>query len=1274
MIHHVTRATRIFIFWSLIALAVGSTGLRVVLSEVESYKAELEFKISDLLGVPFKIGKLHAKMRGFNPEIVLQKISISEQGTKKFPIQLREIRLGIDVFNLLLKRDLVASSWMTLVGAKLTVIRKQDGSLAIVGLKANDEQPYWLMQGAHYEILDSEIHWEDKLRQAKIQILQHVSIVLKNLDDKKRQFRMHVNLPKKFGKTLTVMADFTGDIFTAGAFGGTLYAKGQQVLLSEILVNEIDSNFNFESGISDFQIWSEWNHSKLINLAGIIKIRDGVVSRNKTQSISLDYLDGEFYWQRGVDQWQLDVSRFKLDSGENKWPEAGFSLSKRTDQKLAAVIKQLDLAQVSELALFSGMLKKPQADQLKKMQLKGIINDSVFYSDFDDRNFAVRGIFNHIGFINAGKQFSVNNISGRIKGSNQHGVVEFNSNEARVLLSNILTAPLTDLQLTGKVFWRQQPQSQLFSSNNLVLSMPGISTKNRFQVELSQNEEDEFIDWQTEVTNNVNVAAINKLYPVKFLDEDLYTWLRQLLVSGEIVKAGILFYGKPADYPFANGKGIFQADLTAKNLEISYGELWPKLTGIEGQVVFKNDTLDIRVNKGHLSGENIKSLRVTLPSWREDAILTVKARLQGRIEQTFDFLENSPLSDKLGPVTQVITAEGNNTLDVYLHLPVAEVEQTDVNVKAHLHRARISVLPLALDVTKMSGKLIFTEKDIISENLQGFALGYPVTFDVSSGPEKMLISGTGKTDTDNLKKQFPNKLWQFATGNLVYDLQLMVPHDKNLSSLLHIQSDLLGLTLNLPEDLGKLAEQKQPIWMDFTFDDSNIMLANLDYADRLKVAANFDKKKTILHGLDIVYGAGEPEFLDEAGIALIVNQKRLNLDSWLPFTEKSEHRGTFLGWITIFDLTTDQLIWKKQQLGRVVLKLKKNKSFCEGAIKTAFFEGGLSFPSELAKDQKILLKFDDFDFSALSQLFMDQENNEALSPEDLPLFDLQSEKVFWQQHDLGQLTISAERDGRGMIFPILKLVSKNSELDVENGFWKHQEGANLSGFKGQWRVRDLGLFLTSMGLSNDLIDTQALFEFDIQWPGPPYQFSLETLSGTIKIHLENGRLLGIEPGVGRLLGILNLGNLYRRIRLDFSDVFFQGLSFDDIRGDFVIADGKAKTNNLLVDALPAKIKISGELDLVNKRIDQDIFVLPKSAEVIPIAGKIVGGVVGAIAGTITGKPREGVFFGAHYRLEGQWSNPKVISEPENDGLLRKVWAGITDFSWFNNNKEKIINE
>jgi len=72
VIHHIKRATRHLIFWSLIASAVSLTGVRLLLSGIENYKADLAFRISEVIGAPVKIGRLGAKMHGFSPELVLR--------------------------------------------------------------------------------------------------------------------------------------------------------------------------------------------------------------------------------------------------------------------------------------------------------------------------------------------------------------------------------------------------------------------------------------------------------------------------------------------------------------------------------------------------------------------------------------------------------------------------------------------------------------------------------------------------------------------------------------------------------------------------------------------------------------------------------------------------------------------------------------------------------------------------------------------------------------------------------------------------------------------------------------------------------------------------------------------------------------------------------------------------------------------------------------------------------------------------------------------------
>ena len=160
MIHHIKSATRHLIFWSLIASAIGLTGVRLLLLGIDSYKADLSTRVSELVGAPVEIGRIRANMRGYNPELVLKDIEIlspvpspplvpkHQLGNEKPVIELKEIRMGINLLDMLVSRDRLASAWVTLVGAKLTVTRKQDGSIAIVGLKASDDQPLWLLQGS----------------------------------------------------------------------------------------------------------------------------------------------------------------------------------------------------------------------------------------------------------------------------------------------------------------------------------------------------------------------------------------------------------------------------------------------------------------------------------------------------------------------------------------------------------------------------------------------------------------------------------------------------------------------------------------------------------------------------------------------------------------------------------------------------------------------------------------------------------------------------------------------------------------------------------------------------------------------------------------------------------------------------------------------------------------------------------------------------------------------------------------------------------------------
>ncbi|HZH44103.1 MAG TPA: AsmA-like C-terminal region-containing protein, partial [Lysobacter sp.] len=168
--------------------------------------------------------------------------------------------------------------------------------------------------------------------------------------------------------------------------------------------------------------------------------------------------------------------------------------------------------------------------------------------------------------------------------------------------------------------------------------------------------------------------------------------------------------------------------------------------------------------------------------------------------------------------------------------------------------------------------------------------------------------------------------------------------------------------------------------------------------------------------------------------------------------------------------------------------------------------------------------------------------------------------------------------------------------------------------------------------------------FDAAWPGSPAAFALAGLEGQLTLDVRNGRLLEVEPGAGRVLGLLSIAELPRRLTLDFRDFFSKGFAFNRMGGTVRFDGGSARSDDLAIDGPSAAIAIRGAANLRAQSFDQTIEVRPKTGNLLTAVGAIAGGPVGAAIGAaanaVLQKPLGGI--GAKtYRVTGPWSDPKV---------------------------------
>ncbi|HEV2430710.1 MAG TPA: AsmA-like C-terminal region-containing protein, partial [Burkholderiales bacterium] len=169
-------------------------------------------------------------------------------------------------------------------------------------------------------------------------------------------------------------------------------------------------------------------------------------------------------------------------------------------------------------------------------------------------------------------------------------------------------------------------------------------------------------------------------------------------------------------------------------------------------------------------------------------------------------------------------------------------------------------------------------------------------------------------------------------------------------------------------------------------------------------------------------------------------------------------------------------------------------------------------------------------------------------------------------------------------------------------------------------------------------------------------FDFPTLSGHVQMHAEDGQFLEIEPGLGKLIGLISLQALPRRISLDFRDVFSKGFQFDRIASSARIDSGELKLKEFRMRGSAAEVEMTGEVNLAHETQDLRVRVLPSLTDSAALGIGIVNpvaGVAAAIAQRILKNPL-GQIFAYDYLVTGTWSDPKVeklLPPPITDPVL-----------------------
>jgi uncharacterized protein YhdP len=263
---------------------------------------------------------------------------------------------------------------------------------------------------------------------------------------------------------------------------------------------------------------------------------------------------------------------------------------------------------------------------------------------------------------------------------------------------------------------------------------------------------------------------------------------------------------------------------------------------------------------------------------------------------------------------------------------------------------------------------------------------------------------------------------------------------------------------------------------------------------------------------------------------------------------------------------------------------------------------------------------------------------------ELPALDITAEQFVNKGKALGRLELNAAAEGRDWRIEKLRIVNPESEFALD-GVWQLGATPPRTRVNVRLEATDAGKLLTRLGYPEGLRRGTSKLEGALAWNGAPYDFDYPSLTGNLVVEAAKGEFIKLEPGIGKLLGILSLQALPRRISLDFRDIFSEGFSFDEIVGAVKINRGIASTENLRIQGPAARITMNGEVDLSRETQKLRVRISPHVSDGVSIAGALVGGPIAGVAAFLAQKVLKDPldqFISYQYNVTGTWADPVVV--------------------------------
>ncbi|MDP2238684.1 MAG: YhdP family protein [Burkholderiales bacterium] len=1237
-------------------LAVGFACAAIVLSlrywvlpNIEQYRGDIAQAVSHTVHQRVTIGKISANWDGMRPELVLENVILfdaANQPALELPrvdntlswlslltLELRFYSLEFHRPVLNVKRDARGTIWVA--GIALTQ-RPEEG----------DGVADWLLRQREIVVRDAEISWLDEMRGAPQLDLKHVGLRVENRGDRHR-FGLRAVPPPHLASPLDLRGDLRGDsVKILSEWNGNMFV---QLDYADIAAwrTWVPYPIEFPQGAGALRLWLDFSQNQLQNIVADVRLADVRTRLAKDlPELELIALSGRVAWKSAAPGFEFSSSKLSLKAkgglsmqsldfllritgGDGSKPERGELKANALDfEPLVALADRLPF----EVGL---------RQQLVALAPRGSLYDvDVRWTGEwrEPSQYSVRGRFQDLALKSYRKIPGFSGISGNIDGNEKAGALHLNTGAARLDMPLVFREPLQFEAFTAQLGW-------LRGSAGAELRMNSISFSNQhlagtlFGSYRMPAAGGSVID----LTGNLTRAdaRYGSLYVPLVVGKSARDWLDLAFIDGQSNDVALRLKGNLADFPFADGKtGIFQVVAKVTGAVINYGAKWPRIENVAGELNFRGKRMDVFARQGSILGAKLGKVHAEIPDLiSNENVLRVTGEAEGPTGEFLAFIEKSPVNDMVDRFTEGMRAQGNGKLTLKLEIPLHALDKTKVTGGYQLINNVISGGDDLPPLEQANGRLDFSESSVRVQNATGTFMGGPVSMSAVTQRDAT-VRGTlqGQANFDSLRRAGGAPAWMLSLrGSAPWRGSFVL---RNKLADLVLESNLQGVASDLPAPLVKSAAEAVALRIERRYLGKQQDQIIVSYGDI--VSANLQRRTeagaSVIRRGNIRLGSIAPE-PQRDGVSIAGSLKSLNVDRWLALAGGGSD-GMKIDFSTI-DLKIGEIEALARRFNDVALVGTMQGGAWRATVSGRELEGTATWQPQ--GRGKLTARLKKLSIPPAIEVPASPVQPAAERVRELPALDIVADQFQIKGKQLGKLELTAVSEARDWRIERLRLTNPDGALAAD-GVWQNWHTQPRTQINLQLETGDIGKLLTRLGYPEGVRRGTAKVHGTLAWPGSPQDFDYPQLSGNIVLEAAKGQFVKLEPGIGKLLGILSLQALPRRISLDFRDIFSEGFAFDEILGGVNISRGVATANNFRLRGPSANVVMAGDVDLAKETQKLRVKITPSISDAASIAGALIGGPIAGVAAFLAQKllkdPLDQMA-SYEYDVTGTWADPQV---------------------------------